>query len=205
MCANKQCYTVGMSLVRPLTRSDIKGPKLYEAIRDDYRRHIIALKKARRVLIGDRVSMVFENRHTLTFQVEEMLRAEGMTTEDKIAEELAVYNEMMPTPDSLSATLFIELAPDADIATELKKLVGLDEHLILHIGAHSVRAQFEPHRSTDEKISAVQYVRFPLSPEAKAELAKDSAVLAIEIDHPNYAHRLVPDPALRLSLSRDYA
>lgn len=205
MCARKQCYTVAMSLVRPLTRSDIKGPKLYEAIRDDYRRHIIALKKARRVIIGDRVSMVFENRHTLTFQVEEMLRTEGMTDEDKIAEEINVYNEMMPTPDSLSATLFIELSPSADIATELKKLVGLDEHLILHIGDHQIRAQFEPHRSTDEKISAVQYVRFPLDEAAKASLASDTTVLVIEIDHPNYSHRFVPDPALRLSLARDYS
>lgn len=205
MGARKQCYTVEMSLVRPLTRSDIKGPKLYEAVRDDYRRHIIALKKARRVLVGDLVSMVFENRHTLTFQVEEMLRAESMTREEQIAEELAVYNEMMPTADSLSATLFIELAPSANIAAELKRLVGLDEHVILHIGEHRIRAQFEPNRSTEDKISAVQYLRFPLSAEAKAALCEDTTVLVVEIDHPNYSHRLAPDPALRLSLARDYA
>lgn len=205
MSARKQCYTVGMSLVRPLTRSDIKGPKLYEAVRDDYRRHIIALKKSRRVLIGDLVSMVFENRHTLTFQVEEILRSEGVTSEEKIEEELAVYNEMMPTPDSLSATLFIELSPNADIASELKKLVGLDEHVVLHIGEHPIRAQFEPNRSTEDKISAVQYLRFPLSAEAKAALGNDTTVLVIEIDHPNYSHRFVPDPGLRLSLARDYS
>ena len=63
-----------MSLVRPITRHDIKGPTLYAPIRDDYRRHIIALKKPRRILVGDRVSLVFENRHTLTSQIEEICR-----------------------------------------------------------------------------------------------------------------------------------
>lgn len=201
----EQCYTVGMSLVRPLTRSDIKGPKLYASMRDDYRRHVMELKRPRRVLIGDRVSMMFENRHTLTLQVEEMLRAESLTSEEQIAEELKVYNEMMPTPDSLSATLFIELPPGADAREELRKLVGLEERVILHIGEHRVSAQFEPNRSTEDKISAVQYLRFPLTPEAKAALLNDTTVLAIEIDHPNYSHRIAPDPALRLSLARDYA
>lgn len=194
-----------MSLVRPLTRSDIKGPKLYAPIRDDYRRHIIALKRPRRVLIGDRVSMMFENRHTLTLQIEEILRAESMTAEEQIAEEIAVYNQMMPTPDSLSATLFIELPPDADVREALRQLVGLDEHVLLHIGDHQVRAQFEPNRSTEDKISAVQYLRFPMSPEAKAALLDDRTVLAIEIDHPGYHHRIVPSPELRTSLARDYA
>src|SRR5262245_36408319 len=104
----------GMSLVRPITRADIKGPALYAGMRDDFRRHIIALKKPRRIVIGDRVSLVFENRHTLTLQIEEMLRAESITKDEQIREEIAVYNEMMPTPDSLSATLFIELPPEAD-------------------------------------------------------------------------------------------
>ena len=202
--ARQRCYTVGMSLVRPLTRSDIKGPTLYASIRDDYRRHIIEHKRARRVVIGDRVSMVFENRHTLTLQVEEMLRAESMTTEEQIAAEIEVYNQMMPTADSLSATLFIELPPEADAKTELRNLVGLDEHVILHVGPHQLKAVFEPHRSTEDKISAVQYVRFPLAPEAKAALLSEGTELSVEIDHPNYRHRLAA-PALRESLARDYA
>lgn len=194
-----------MSLVRPLTRSDIKGPALYAPIRDDFRKRIIELKRSRRVLVGDRVSMVFENRHTLTLQVEEMLRAEALTTDDQIAAELAVYNELMPTTDSLSATLFIELPQDADAKVELRKLVGLDEHVALLIGDHRVPARFEPNRSTDDKISAVQYVRFPLTGEAKAALLRDGTTLAVEIDHPGYRHRVTADPALRASLARDYA
>jgi hypothetical protein len=193
-----------MSLVRPLTRSDIKGPALYAGIRDDFRKRIIELKRDRRVLIGDRVSMVFENRHTLMLQVEEMLRAESLTSEAQIAAELEVYNQLMPSADSLSATLFIELPNDADARVELGKLVGLDEHVRLHIGAEVVPAHFEPNRSTADRISAVQYVRFPLSAAAKAALFDERSEVAVQIDHPNYRHRLVASAALRASLARDY-
>jgi hypothetical protein len=193
-----------MSLVRPITRSDIKGPALYAGIRDDYRQRIIELKRPRRVLVGDRVSLVFENRHTLTLQVEEMLRAEGMTKDEQIAEELAVYNALMPTEGSLSATLFIELPQGADPYVELPKLVGLDEHVVLHIGPHAIRAEFEPGRGTDTKISAVQYTRYPLSAEAKAALRTPGTPVAVEIDHPNYPHRTACSEATRASLAADY-
>jgi hypothetical protein len=193
-----------MSLVRPLTRRDIKGPALYAGIRDDFRRRIIDLKRHRRVLVGDRVSLMFENRHTLTLQVEEMLRAEGLTRDDQIAAELEVYNALMPTETSLSATLFIELPQDADPYAELPKLVGLDEHVVLHIGPHAIRAEFEPGRSTDTKISAVQYVRYSLSSAAKAALATPGTPVAVEIDHPNYRHRVACPDAFRASLAADY-
>ncbi|HTM21786.1 MAG TPA: DUF3501 family protein, partial [Kofleriaceae bacterium] len=134
--------------MRPITRTDIKGPAIYAGMRDDFRKRIIELKKSRRVIVGDRVSLVFENRHTLIFQIEEMLRTEGITEADKIQDEIDVYNEMLPGADSLSATLFIELPPDADRRRELDRLIGLDEHVLLHVGPHAVRARFEPGRST---------------------------------------------------------
>jgi hypothetical protein len=193
-----------MSLVRPITRADIKGPAIYAGMRDDFRRHIIALKRPRRIVIGDRVSLVFENRHTLTLQIEEMLRAESITRDEQIREEIAVYNEMMPTPDSLSATLFVELPPDADPVIELRRLVGLDEHVFLKVGGHTLRAAFEPGRSTEDKISAVQYVRFPLSPEARAALCSEGTPLVIAIDHPNYAHEVRAKDETRASLANDY-
>jgi hypothetical protein len=193
-----------MSLVRPITRADIKGPALYAGMRDDFRRHIIALKKPRRIVIGDRVSLVFENRHTLTLQIEEMLRAESITKDEQIREEIAVYNEMMPTADSLSATLFIELPPEADPVVELQRLVGLDEHVLLRVGPHTLRAAFEPGRSTAEKISAVQYVRFPLTAEARAALQTPGTPVVISIDHPNYMHDVTATDETRASLANDY-
>lgn len=193
------------SLVRPITRRDIKGPALYAPIRDDFRTRVIALKRPRRVLIGDRVALVFENRHTLTLQIEEMLRAENLVREEQIAEEIAVYNELMPTDGSLSATLFIELVGDVDPYAALKELVGLDEHVVLHVGPHAIRAAFEPGRSTDDKISAVQYTRYPLTAEARAALLTPGTPLAVEIDHPSYRHRVACSEDTRASLAADYA
>ena len=194
-----------MSLVRPITRRDIKGPALYGPIRDDYRQRVIAIKRPRRVLIGDRVSLVFENRHTLSVQIEEICRAEHLTTDAQIEAEIAVYNELMPTESSLSATLFVELPPDADAYVALKELVGLDEHVVLHIGPHAIRAAFEPGRSTDDRISAVQYTRYPMTAEARAALLTPDTPIAVEIDHPNYRHRVTCPEAMRASLAADYA
>jgi hypothetical protein len=193
------------SLVRPITRRDIKGPALYGPIRDDFRTRVIALKRPRRVLVGDRVALVFENRHTLTLQIEEMCRAENLTRDDQIEAEIEVYNELMPTESSLSATLFIELPADADAHQVLHELVGLDEHVVLHIGSHAIRAAFEPGRATSERISAVQYTRYPLTAEARAALMTPGTPIAIESDHPAYRHRTRCAEELRASLAGDYA
>ncbi|MBA2538002.1 MAG: DUF3501 family protein [Deltaproteobacteria bacterium] len=194
-----------MSLIRPITRRDIKGPALYGPIRDDYRHRVIALKRPRRVLIGDRVALVFENRHTLTLQIEEIIRVEGLTRDDQIQAEIDVYNEMMPNETSLSATLFVELPPDVDARAELDKLIGLDEHVVLHVGPHAIRAQFEPGRATTERIAAVQYTRYPLPAEARTALLAAGTKLVVEIDHPNYRHRVECSEEMRASLAGDYA
>lgn len=194
-----------MSLVRPITRRDIKGPALYGPIRDDYRHRVIAMKRPRRILIGDVVAIVFENRHTLTLQIEEICRVENLTRDEQIEHEIEIYNELMPTVDSLAATLFIELPGEADPYVVLKQLVGLDEHVVLHVGPHAIRAAFEPGRSTDDKISAVQYLRFPLSPDARAALMTEGREVVLEIDHPNYRHRVPCGEATRASLAADYA
>ena len=187
-----------------LQRHDIKGPTLYQHIRDDFRKRVIELKKPRRISVGDRVTLVFENRITLMFQVEEMLRAESLTTDEQIQAELDVYNALMPAADSLSATLFLEVPPGADARVELDRLIGLDEHVILHIGEHAIRADFEPGRSTSERISAVQYTRYPLTEEAKRALCTEGTPVAIEIDHPQYRHRTDCGEATRASLAGDY-
>jgi hypothetical protein len=193
-----------MNLVRPITRADIKGPALYAHIRDDYRNRVIELKKPRRVLIGDVVELVFDNRLTLTMQIEEICRLENLTRDDQINDEIALTNELMPTEDSLAATLFIALPQDEHLKERLAKLVGLDEHVILHIGPHAIRAAFEPGRSTEERISAVQYTRYPLSPEVKAALLAPGTPITVEIDHPNYSYRVQCSEELRVSLAADY-
>jgi len=191
--------------MKPIAFSDIKGPAIYARMRDDFRRRIIEIKKHRRIGVGDRVTLVFENRHTLLFQIEEILRAEGMTEREQIQQEIDVYNQLMPGDDSLSATLFIEVPPHADARVELDRLIGLDEHLILHAGENAVRAEFEPGRSTDQRISAVQYVRFVLPAAAARALSAPGTEVEVEIDHPQYRHRARASEEMRASLAADLA
>src|SRR5262249_40380731 len=101
-------------------------------------------------------------------------------------------------------TLFIELPSDADTYRELHRLVGLDEHVVLRIGDHSLRAVFESGRSTNDKISAVQYVRFALTAESKAALRTPGTPLTLLIDHPNYQRELAVPEETRASLAADY-
>lgn len=193
-----------MTLVRPITRLDIKGPAMYAHIRDDYRQRVIQLKKARRVFLGDRVEIVFDNRLTLTMQIEEICRLENLTGE-LLEAEIASANQLMPTEDSLAATLFVPLPQDEHLKDRLRELVGLDEHVVLHIGPHAIRAAFESGRSSTERISAVQYLRFPLTAEARTALQTAGTPVSIAIDHPNYQHRKDGLDDLRASLAADYA
>src|SRR5262245_50443452 len=149
-----------VSSIRPVTLDDIVGLERYEAIRDEVRRRVIALKQHRRVSVGDQVTFVFENHATMLFQIQEMLRAERITDLDGVREELAVYNALLPQPGQLSATMLIEITEEADIAARLVQMIGIDEAVSLEVGDHAVAGEFEPGRSTEDKLSAVQYVRF---------------------------------------------
>jgi hypothetical protein len=187
----------------PITRRDILGPKLYTPIRDDFRRRVMELKRHRRVIAGERVSLVFENRDTLRFQIEEMLRAESITEDDKIQQEIDVYNSLLPSENELSATLFLEIPRDEEPRAALGKLIGLDEHVALVVGEHRVPAAFEPGRQEQDRISAVQYTRYPLSAPAKVALLTPGTPLALDIDHPNYKVNVPLSEETRASLAAD--
>lgn len=183
---------------------EIVGNERYEQIRDEFRRHIIELKKRRRIAVGDRVTLVFENHETMLFQVQEMLRAESIVDLDKVREEIDVYNALIPERDELSATLLIEITDSDQIRAELVKLIGIDESLWLEIGADvRVQATFEPGRSKEDKLSAVQYVRFPLAGAAGTAFRDVSQPARLLIDHPNYHASARIEGAVRESLAAD--
>jgi hypothetical protein len=188
--------------MKKIALDDILGFSAYEKVRQEYRQQIIDKKKSRRVAVGDKVSLVFENRDTVIFQIQEMLRAERIGDLDKIREEIAVYNELIPNPGELSATMFLEIEDQTHLRDDLLKFLGIDEAVLLKVGGHSVRGQFEEGRSKDDKISAVQYVRFPFSAEAQKEFIA-GARAEMAIDHANYRASAVLSADQQQSLAAD--
>ena len=171
--------------MKKIVLDDILGLSAYEKLRQEFRQQIIEKKKSRRVAVGDKVSLVFENRDTVIFQIQEMLRAERITDLDKIREEIAVYNELIPDTGELSATMFLEIEDQTHLRDELLKFLGIDEALVLKVGDHRLPGQFEEGRSKEDKISAVQYVRFRFTPEAQKEFVA-GARAELVVDHVNY-------------------
>lgn len=186
-----------------LSLSDVRRPADYEAVRDQLRREVIEIKRARRIAVGPQVTLVFENRATMLFQVEEMCRAEQLHTDPAIQAELDVYNAILPDPGQLAATLFIEVQSEAAIARVLDKLVGLQEHVWLVIGGSRIKATFDPEQFKTDRLAAVQYLKFPLTPEEQAGLRRSGTAVAIAIDHPQYRHQAHLDEASRGSLAAD--
>jgi hypothetical protein len=189
--------------VRKIQHEEILDLTRYEKQREAFRAQIIALKKQRRIAVGDRLSFLFENRSTVLFQIQEMVRAERIVRAEAIQNELDVYNELIPGGYELSATLMIEIPDTKLIRRELDRLVGIDEHVWLDIGDESVRASFDPKQFEEDRISAVQYIRFPLGRDLAARFADPNVPLALRVEHPNYTESVPIEGATRESLAQD--
>ena len=118
---------------RKLTLADIADVRAYERERSEFRTHVIAVKQRRRIALGTLVTVVFENRDTMRFQIQEMARVEQRVTDESIQEELDVYNPMIPDPGQLCVTMFIELTTDAQLRAWLPKLVDVQHHVALRL------------------------------------------------------------------------
>jgi hypothetical protein len=186
--------------MRPIGLDDILGRERYGQVRDAIRRRIIDYKRTRRVPVGDRLSLLFEDRATVWYQTQEMLWVERITDLDAIRAELEVYNALLPGEADLSATLLIELQDQARMREQFQRLIGLDRHVALLVGERSIPAVFEDGRQTEDKISAVQYVRFPIDAEARRGLGAGAPV-AVAVDHPGYAARATLSADARASIA----
>jgi len=193
--------------MRPIGAGEVLNLYDYEKVRDARRQAVIALKAERRVGVGRYLSFVFENRETVWFQIQEMVRAERLVDEAKIADEVAVYNALLPRPGELAATMFIEIGEPERIKPVLDALLGIDtrDYVRLHVGPHVVVGVFEPGHSDEElgKLSAVHFVRFPLPPAARRAFAE--ADVALVVEHPNERGRTVLTAAARRRLAEDLA
>lgn len=170
---------------RELTLDDIADLRAYERERQEFRARIIALKKQRRVHIGTIMTLVFENRDTIRFQIQEMARVEKLFTDEAILHELATYNPLVSRPGRLAATLFIELTSDEQLREWLPKLAGVERCFELHLGsgddAEVVPAVLDgAHEETltrDEMTASVHYFSWPLTDAQTEKLAQGPATL----------------------------
>jgi len=190
---------------RSLTLADIADTRAYEREREEFRTHVIEVKRRRRVHLGTVVTVVFENRDTMRFQVQEMARVERIFTDAGIQEELDVYNALIPEPGQLCATLFLELTTDDQMREWLPKLVGVERSLVFRLGDGSeVRCTVEAgHASqlTRENVTAaVHFVEFHFTPDQVAAFG-DGVVLAI--DHPDYLEAVELSPVTVAELLAD--
>ena len=159
----------------------------------------------RRVGVGPFVTLVFENRDTIRFQIQEMARVERILTDDGIQTELDVYNPLIPDPGSLSATLFIELTSKDELVEWLPKLVGIERAVELRVGDDVITARPDTEHErqlTREAITAsVHYVHFDLSPQQIERFVREPVQVAIA--HENYAYATELSKATNESLLTD--
>ncbi len=188
-------------------RNEVMGFADYETLRDHFRSRVIEEKRARRVLLGDRVSAVFENHDTVLLQIQEMLRTERISREAAAQHEIDTYNAHIPGKDELFATVMIEIGDKDEREAFLVRARGFERHVALMVDGEKVAATWEKSRELDDRASAVNYLRFPLPAKAAVYLRakRKDAALTMLVDHPVYAARTTLSPATAASLAEDLA
>lgn len=185
-----------------IRRSDLLSLEAYEQRRDALRADIIAIKKRRRILVGPHMSLLFESRQTVLFQIQEVLRIEGIEDEGRIARELATYGVLCPGPGVVAATLFLELTSRAQACAVLAGITDLDGHTFLRVGPHRLAARYV--RAPGEpRLMPVSYLHIPVGSGHRALLARGDTPVAFEIDHPAYCHGTVLSEVTRRELAAD--
>jgi hypothetical protein len=197
--------------MKSIDRSEILGLADYETVRDSFRSRVIAEKRTRRIVLGPKASVVFENRDTVLLQIQEMLRTERITRPAAVQHEIDTYNELVPEKDELSATLMIEIADKSEREAFLRAANALEKHVWLVAGEVRVAAR-SIQRSTEgaaDRTTAVHYLKFSLPKNtadalrAASNRGPEACPLTLEIDHPAYAARAALSTATIVALSGD--
>ena len=191
--------------MQKLTHADLWKLEDYARERTAFRTKVIAHKKTRTVHLGPHVTLIFEDRMTVQYQVQEMLRIERIFEPHAIDEELGAYNPLIPDGTNLKATMLIEYDDVEVRKRELEQLRGIEDIIELIVGSHApVRAIADEDldRSNETKTSAVHFLRFELAPAMVATL-RAGGPLAFAVAHPHYAARATVEPAVREALATD--
>lgn len=191
----------------PIQRSELLNLGAYEEVREHFRSRVIEEKKNRRILLGNQISAVFENRDTVLLQIQEMLRTERITAEPAIAHEVETYNALIPKRGELKLTLFVEIPDREEREKMLVALQGLEKHVWLNVGEHRVAFQGEREESVpmpDGRTTAVHYLTARLPDAALSAFADMAqAIPSVEIDHPQYRESRALTPGLRTALAEE--
>jgi hypothetical protein len=190
---------------REITRNDLMSLEQYAEQRDEFRQQVLAHKKHRQVALGPNATLYFEDRLTLLYQIQEMLRIEKVFEADGINEELDAYNPLIPTGRNFKATFMIEYADAAVRAAQLEKMVNIEDLVWMQVGEHDkvwAIADEDLERSNDIKTSAVHFLRFEISDEMAEEL-KSGADWQIGVQHAVYTYDLLVEGDTRASLLAD--
>jgi len=192
--------------MQPVSFSEILDNRAYEQARPEFRAQVMAEKSRRRVAVGPNFSFLFENRLTVRYQVQEMMRIEGIADAKAIRHEMETYNELIPPRGGLSATLMIEFEGADARARELPRLLGIEKHVWLKVGdLPPVPAAFDTRQIGTDRVSSVQYLRFTL-PDPHRRLWSGlghSGQIRLAVDHPNYTWEAVISPETAAALAED--
>jgi len=193
--------------MKAVQRAQILPFEQYEKLRALLRPLFIAEKSRRRLAVGEHISLLFENVQTVWYQVQEMLRTERIASEEGIEHELDTYNELLPGPNELAATMLIEFTEQAQRDENLRKLAGLENHLSLLIGERRQKARFDLRQVSTERVSSVQFLRFPVGGIDAQTFAARAAEgrIVVEVAHPQMAVRAPISGALAAALAEDLA
>ncbi len=189
-----------------LTRDDLYGLEKYAEMRSDFRTQVMAHKKNRQVAIGEHVTLYFEDRLTMQYQVQEMLRIEKIFEAAEIEDELATYNPLIPDGSNWKATFMIEYADVEERKAALNRMIGIEDKAWVRVNGHDkvyAIADEDLERNTETKTSSVHFMRFELTP-GMAAVVKSGADVSMGIDHEAYPLSVDPvAPGIRDSLSTD--
>jgi hypothetical protein len=192
--------------MKKLTRDDLYPLEKYAELRPRLRAEVMAHKQHRQVAIGPNATLYFEDRLTMQYQVQEMLRIERIFEAEGINDELAAYNPLIPDGSNWKATFMVEFPEVEERREALKRLKGVENRVWVRVaGFEPVRPHVDEdlEREDEEKTSAVHFMRFELTPEM-VKAVKQGAEVAMGIDHPAYTRAIDPIPAAtRDSLARD--
>ncbi len=182
--------------MQKLTRQDLLSLEQYAEQRPEFRNKVMAHKKDRQVKLGPNASLYFEDRLTIQYQIQEMLRIEKIFEAEGIQEELDAYNPLIPDGSNWKATFMLEFPDVMERKEKLAKLIGIERKVWARINdcekVYPI-ANEDLERETEEKTSAVHFLRFELTPDMIARL-KAGADLSMGVDHPEYQVEVNPVP-----------